>query len=120
MRLLLDCFLRNDKNLENRQKYQFYNSRSIVAGSINNEGTGWETNISFLSPTIFVYLLPFLEKQAIYDLISDDYVNSPANNAWWDALLDKKSMIISLYICPSRGSRATDIRVQVIGQQTGS
>jgi hypothetical protein len=80
----------------------------LVIGSLHNGSTGWSTNISFLSPTIFVYLLPFLEKQAIYDLISDDYVNSPANNAWWDALPDKKSMIISPYICPSRGSRTAN------------
>ncbi|MDR1925413.1 MAG: DUF1559 domain-containing protein [Planctomycetaceae bacterium] len=60
------------------------------------------------SPSIFSVLLPFMEKQAIYDLMPEDFVTTPANNVWWDALPDKKSMIISTYICPSRGARVAD------------
>ncbi|MDR1485774.1 MAG: DUF1559 domain-containing protein [Planctomycetaceae bacterium] len=60
------------------------------------------------SPSIFVHLLPYLEKQAIYDLIPEDFDTTPANNQWWDALPNKRSMIISTYICPTRGSRIAD------------
>jgi hypothetical protein len=60
------------------------------------------------SPTIFSYLLPFMEKQALYDLMPEDFITTPANNQWWDALPNKKSMIISTYICPSRGARIAD------------
>ncbi|MDR0704819.1 MAG: DUF1559 domain-containing protein [Planctomycetaceae bacterium] len=79
----------------------------LVCGDDNPSDGTWEENLN-RSPTIFVYLLPHLEKQSIFDLISADYANSPAGNAWWDALPDKKSMIIAPYICPSRGSRVAD------------
>jgi hypothetical protein len=69
---------------------------------------GGISNSRFQSPTIFVYLLPYMEKQTIYDLIPEDFTTSPPNNAWWDALPDRKSMIISTYICPSRGPRVAD------------
>jgi prepilin-type N-terminal cleavage/methylation domain-containing protein len=60
------------------------------------------------APTIFVFLLPYLEKQTIYDLIPEDYANNPANNQWWDALPDKEALLISTYICPSRGPRISN------------
>ncbi|MDR2643123.1 MAG: DUF1559 domain-containing protein [Planctomycetaceae bacterium] len=60
------------------------------------------------SPSIFSLLLPYLEKQTIYDLIPEDFDTASANNQWWDSLPDKKSMIVSTYICPTRGSRIAD------------
>ncbi|MDR0705252.1 MAG: DUF1559 domain-containing protein [Planctomycetaceae bacterium] len=60
-------------------------------------------------PTIFTLLLPYLEKQTVYDLIPEDFVNSPANNDWWD-LQDKNALMISMYICPSRGPRVSNHR----------
>jgi hypothetical protein len=78
----------------------------LLIGGIGTAGN--PGNIIHLSPTIFVYLLPYMEKQAIYDSISEDFANYPAGNTWWDALPNKKSMSISTYICPSRGSRVSD------------
>jgi competence protein ComGC len=74
---------------------------------------GGRQALSSPRPTIFVFLLPHLEKQSVYDLFPENILNSSANNtwnsnAWWDALPDKKSMIIPTYICPSRGSRIAD------------
>ncbi|MDR2169203.1 MAG: DUF1559 domain-containing protein [Planctomycetaceae bacterium] len=60
------------------------------------------------SPSIFVHLLPYMEKQAIFDLIPEDFDTASANNAWWDALPNKRSMIVSTYICPTRGARIAD------------
>jgi prepilin-type N-terminal cleavage/methylation domain-containing protein len=60
------------------------------------------------SPSIFVHLLPYMEKQTIYDLIPEDFDTTSANNAWWDALPNKRSLIVSTYICPSRGARIAD------------
>jgi prepilin-type N-terminal cleavage/methylation domain-containing protein len=64
--------------------------------------------IATQSPSIFVHLLPYMEKQAIYDLIPEDFDTTSANNQWWDALPDKRSMIVSTYICPTRGARIAD------------
>jgi prepilin-type N-terminal cleavage/methylation domain-containing protein len=72
------------------------------------ENTNYTKTSIGQSPTIFVFLLPFLEQQSIYDLVSEDYINSPADNGWWDAFPDKRSLIISTYICPSRGPRIAD------------
>ncbi|MDR1480723.1 MAG: DUF1559 domain-containing protein [Planctomycetaceae bacterium] len=60
------------------------------------------------SPSIFSHLLPYMEKQTIFDLIPEDFDTQSANNTWWDALPNKKSMIVSTYICPSRGARVAD------------
>jgi prepilin-type N-terminal cleavage/methylation domain-containing protein len=81
----------------------------VVAGRHTYVYPGGSLGYSRLqSPTIFVFLLPYMEKQAIYDLISEDFATTPPNNFWWDALPDKNSMIISTYICPSRGRRVAD------------
>jgi hypothetical protein len=74
----------------------------LICGNGGNSGVS--TN-NIPSPTVFVYLLPYLEKQTIYDLFPEDFVNTPVNNAWWDAIPDKNLMIIPTYICPSRGPR---------------
>jgi prepilin-type processing-associated H-X9-DG protein len=68
-------------------------------------GNYTDTDENYPSPTIFVYLLPYLEKQAIYDLFPEDFINTPINNTWFWAIPDKSEMIISAYICPSRGPR---------------
>jgi prepilin-type N-terminal cleavage/methylation domain-containing protein len=60
------------------------------------------------SPSIFSHLLPYMEKQAIYDLIPEDFDTAPPNNEWWDGLPNKRSMIVSTYICPTRGARVAD------------
>jgi prepilin-type N-terminal cleavage/methylation domain-containing protein len=60
------------------------------------------------SPSIFSHLLPYMEKQAIYDLIQEDFDTAPPNNEWWDGLPNKRSMIVATYICPTRGSRVAD------------
>ncbi|MDR1268027.1 MAG: DUF1559 domain-containing protein [Planctomycetaceae bacterium] len=75
----------------------------LICGNPGPLGAATAPNIP--SPTVFVYLLPYLEKQAIYDLFPEDFVNTSINNAWWDALPDKAAMIIPTYICPSRGPR---------------
>jgi hypothetical protein len=80
----------------------------LICGTV---GSRWE--ISSPRPTIFVFLLPFMEKQSIYDLFPENILNSSANNtwssnAWWDTLPDKNSMIIPAYICPSRGARTAN------------
>jgi hypothetical protein len=49
-----------------------------------------------------------MEKQAIFDLIPEDFDTEHAGNQWWDALPNKRSMIVSTYICPSRGARIAD------------
>lgn len=55
------------------------------------------------SITIWTFLLPHLEKQALFEAMPAD-LNDYPNNAWWNTFSDeeKGSMAVATYLCPSR------------------
>ncbi len=54
--------------------------------------------------TIWAFLLPFLEKQAMRDSMPADLNQYANNDNWWDTFSEgeKQSMAVSTYLCPAR------------------